>query len=306
MKNIPQKVTHRYLRHDKKFPHVWCPGCGIGTILGDFLRAVYSSGIKKDDIVMVSGIGCSGRMPVYVDFNTLHTTHGRAIAFATGIKFSEPRLKVVVITGDGDAAAIGGNHLIHAARRNIDLTVIIINNNIYGMTGGQASPTTPLGDYATTAPYGSIEPEFDLCELAESAGASFVARTTAYHTVEARQIFEAALNKKGCSVVETIAQCPVSYGKMNNQTSAIEMLKWQKKHTIPVKQYRKLDTEKKQGKLVRGILVDKDRKEFTARYDELVAQFNKKKDSSESEKRSEEKKHDETKEKAKKEKQEKK
>ncbi|MBS3767459.1 MAG: 2-oxoacid:ferredoxin oxidoreductase subunit beta [Candidatus Cloacimonetes bacterium] len=281
MKKIPQKVIHRYLRHDKKFPHVWCPGCGIGTILGDFLRAVYNIGIPKDEIVMVSGIGCSGRMPVYVDFNTLHTTHGRAIAFATGIKFSEPRLKVVVISGDGDAAAIGGNHLIHAARRNIDLTIIIINNSIYGMTGGQASPTTPLGDYATTAPFGSIEPEFDLCKLAESAGASFVARTTAYHTMEARQIFEAALNKKGCAVVETIAQCPVSYGKMNQQSSAIEMLKWQKENTVSIKSFDKLSPEKRQDKIVRGIIVDKDREEFTARYENLIKRLQKNESSKE-------------------------
>jgi len=273
MKNIPQKVIHRYLRHDKKFPHVWCPGCGIGTILGDFLRAVYNVGIAKDEIVLVSGIGCSSRLPVYVDFNTLHTTHGRAIAFATGIKFSEPRLKVVVITGDGDAAAIGGNHLIHAARRNIDITVIIINNSIYGMTGGQVSPTTPLGDYATTAPFGSIEPQFDLCRLVESAGASFVARTTAYHTVEARQIFEAALNKKGCSVVETIAQCPISYGKMNSQSSAVDMLKWQKDNTVSVKKFDKLSDKEKKGKIVRGILVDKKRKEFTERYEEILEKF---------------------------------
>jgi Pyruvate:ferredoxin oxidoreductase and related 2-oxoacid:ferredoxin oxidoreductases, beta subunit len=140
MKNIPQKVIHRYLRHDKKFPHVWCAGCGNGIILGDLLRAIYNLGLEKDDIAMVSGIGCSSRMPVYVDFNTLHTTHGRAIAFATGIKMAKPELKVIVITGDGDVSAIGGNHFIHAARRNIDLTIIIVNNNIYGMTGGQCSP----------------------------------------------------------------------------------------------------------------------------------------------------------------------
>ncbi len=270
MKNIPQKVIHRYLRHDKKFPHVWCAGCGNGIILGDLLRAIYNLGLEKDDIAMVSGIGCSSRMPVYVDFNTLHTTHGRAIAFATGIKMAKPELKVIVITGDGDVSAIGGNHFIHAARRNIDLTIIIVNNNIYGMTGGQCSPTTPVGKFATTAPYGSIEPNFDLCELAKCAGASFVARTTAFHTTEARQIFEEALQKKGCSVVEVISQCPVSYGKMNNMSSAVKMLELQRDNTLPIAAYEKLPEEKRAGKIVRGILHDVEKPEFIDQYQKLV------------------------------------
>lgn len=270
MKNIPQKVIHQYLRHHKKFPHVWCPGCGNGIILGDLLRAIYNLGIEKDDIVMVSGIGCSSRMPVYVDFNTLHTTHGRAITYATGIKFARPELNVIVITGDGDAAAIGGNHLIHAARRNIDLTVIIINNNIYGMTGGQVSPTTPPGSRATTAPYGALEQIFDLAELSHCAGASFVARTTAFHTIEARQIFEKAIQKKGFSVVEVLSQCPVAFGRLNNQSSPVEMLEWQKNNTIPIQAYEKLPPEKKEGKIIRGILYDEEKPEFTERYAQLV------------------------------------
>ncbi len=139
----PKSPIYDYLRYKKKFPTVWCPGCGIGTIMGAIIRAVMSLGYDKNDVVMVSGIGCSSRMPVYVDFNTLHTTHGRAIAFATGIKLAKPHLKLIVVTGDGDGLAIGGNHFIHAARRNIDITHILINNSIYGMTGGQYSPTTP-------------------------------------------------------------------------------------------------------------------------------------------------------------------
>ena len=270
MKNIPQKVIHQYLRHDKKFPHVWCAGCGNGIILGDLLRAIYNIGLEKDDIAMVSGIGCSSRMPVYVDFNTLHTTHGRAIAFATGIKMAKPELKVIVITGDGDATAIGGNHFIHAARRNIDLTIIVINNNIYGMTGGQCSPTTPIGKFATTAPYGSIEPNFDICELAHCAGASFVARTTAFHTTEARTIFEKALQKKGCSVVEVISQCPVSYGKMNNISSAVKMLELQRDGTLPITAFEKLPEDKREGKIVRGILYDVEKPEFIEQYQKLV------------------------------------
>src|SRR5512137_3015274 len=175
------RLTHKYLRHDKKFPHIWCPGCGNGIVLGALIRAIDRSGLKKVDLVLVSGIGCSGRMTVYADFNTLHTTHGRALTFATGIKLANPQLHVIVIMGDGDATAIGGNHFIHAARRNLNLTAIVVNNNIYGMTGGQYSPTTPYGATATTALYGNIEQAFSIAELAAMAGASMVARGTVYH-----------------------------------------------------------------------------------------------------------------------------
>ena len=169
-------LIYKYLRHDKKFPHVWCGGCGIGIMLGSLIRAIDHIGYTKDEVVLVSGIGCSGRLPVYVDFNTLHTTHGRALTFATGVKLAKPELHVIVIMGDGDATAIGGNHFIHAARRNLDLTAIIVNNSIYGMTGGQYSPTTPYGQRATTAIYGSVEHSFNISQLAVCAGAIFVAR----------------------------------------------------------------------------------------------------------------------------------
>ncbi|HKJ88351.1 MAG TPA: thiamine pyrophosphate-dependent enzyme, partial [Gammaproteobacteria bacterium] len=171
----------KYLRADK-LPHIWCPGCGHGTVLKSLIRAVDKSGFEKNDICMVSGIGCSSRTPGYVDFNTLHTLHGRAFAFATGVKMGNPRLKVIVVTGDGDALAIGGNHFIHACRRNIDLTVLVYTNAIYGMTGGQYSPTTPQEKIATTSRYGNIEPPFDTCKMAQASGASFVARGTAYHS----------------------------------------------------------------------------------------------------------------------------
>ena len=167
------ELRHRYLRHHKKFPHVWCPGCGNGIVLGALLRTVARLRLEKDDIVFASGIGCSGRMSTYVDFNTLHTTHGRALTFATGIKLAKPDLKVIAVMGDGDATAIGGNHFIHAARRNIDLTAIIINNQIYGMTGGQASPTTPYGARSTTSAFSNIEHAFSIAELAVAAGRDF-------------------------------------------------------------------------------------------------------------------------------------
>src|SRR6056297_4012169 len=166
---------YKYLREDK-LPHIWCPGCGHGTILNSLVRAIDDTEMDPDKTVVVSGIGCSGRAPGYLKFDTLHTTHGRAIAFATGIKLANPELNVIVLTGDGDGSAIGGNHLIHGCRRNIDHTVILFNNQIYGMTGGQFSPMTPEGANATTAPYGNIDRNFDLCSLSESAGATFVAR----------------------------------------------------------------------------------------------------------------------------------
>ena len=174
-------LRNKYLRHDKKFPHVWCPGCGIGIVMGSLIRAIDNTDLEKDEIVLASGIGCSGRLPVYVDFNTLHTTHGRALTFATGVKLAKPELSVITVMGDGDATAIGGNHSIHAARRNLDITAIIITNQVYGMTGGQFSPTTPYGAFATTASYGHVEHAFNIAELAVTAGASFVARGTVYH-----------------------------------------------------------------------------------------------------------------------------
>ena len=266
MANIPQRIVHEYLRHDKKFPHVWCAGCSNGIVLGAIIRAVASLNIDRNDIVMVSGIGCSSRMPVYVDFNTLHTLHGRSIAFATGVKLHKPHLKVIVVTGDGDCAAIGGNHLIHAARRNIDLKVVMINNNLYGMTGGQCSPTTPHNAYATTAPYGNIEPDFDICNLAMGAGASFVARTTAFHVQEMQSMIKDALQHPGFSLIEVVSACPVIYGRLNKKGGAAQMLKDFRDNSLTLAAVEKLPPEKVEGKIIRGILRKEIRPEFTAEY----------------------------------------
>jgi len=267
----PKSPVYEYLRYKKKFPTVWCPGCGIGTVMGAIIRAVMSLGYEKNDVVMVSGIGCSSRMPVYVDFNTLHTTHGRAIAFATGIKLVKPHLKVIVVTGDGDGLAIGGNHFIHAARRNIDLTHILINNSIYGMTGGQYSPTTPVGAFAYTAPYGNIEPDFDVVKLGIAAGASFVARTTVYHVVQMGKIIEKALKHKGYSLVDVISQCPVLYGRLNKMKSPVEMLRWQKEHTVDVRVAAKRSPEELKGKYIVGIFKDEpDMPEYVTEYQKLI------------------------------------
>lgn len=260
-------VAYEYLRSHKKFPHVWCPGCGIGIVLGSIIRAVDGLGLSKDDIAMVSGIGCSGRMSVYPDFNTLHTTHGRALAFATGLKLAKPQMNVLVVMGDGDALAIGGNHFIHAARRNIDLTAIVINNSTYALTGGQVSPTTPVGARTTTSWFGSIEPAFDVCRIAEAAGASFVARGTAYHVLELDKLITRAMQKKGFSVVEAISQCPVSYGRYNQMPSGVEMLKWQRENTVSASAAGK---DSARGKIVRGVLLDRDLPEYTEEYFKLV------------------------------------
>ncbi|MEW6400126.1 MAG: 2-oxoacid:ferredoxin oxidoreductase subunit beta, partial [Bacillota bacterium] len=212
---VHRSLVYDWLRHDKKFPHVWCPGCGLGILLGSLVRALAGSGLDKNQVVLVSGIGCSGRLPVYVDVGSVHTTHGRALTFATGIKLGNPELKVIVVMGDGDATAIGGNHLIHAARRNLDLTAIIVNNLTYGMTGGQYSPTTPLGAKATTAPYGHLEAPFDISALTMTAGASFVARSTVYHVTQLDNILSQAMTRRGFGVVEVLSPCHTNYGRQN-------------------------------------------------------------------------------------------
>ncbi|RLB07081.1 MAG: 2-oxoacid:ferredoxin oxidoreductase subunit beta [Deltaproteobacteria bacterium] len=263
------KLIHKYLRHDKKFPHVWCPGCGNGIILGALIRAIDRLGFTKDEIVLVSGIGCSGRLPVYVDFNTLHTTHGRALAFATGIKLAKPELTVIVIMGDGDAMAIGGNHFIHAARRNVDLTAIIFNNSIYGMTGGQYSPTTPYGMRASTAPYMNIEHDFKISELAVTAGAVFVGRGTVYHARLLDSLIEKALLKKGFGIVEVITHCHVQYGRQNKLGSAVDMMKWQRDNAISVEKAEKLSPEEKRGKIIIGVLVDRELPVYQDEYERI-------------------------------------
>lgn len=263
------KLIHKYLRHDKKFPHVWCPGCGIGIMLGALVRAIDKCGFEKDDVVLVSGIGCSGRLPVYVDFNTLHTTHGRALTFATGIKLAKPRLKVIVVMGDGDAVAIGGNHFIHAARRNIDLTAIILNNSVYGMTGGQFSPTTPYGMKSTTTSYSNIEHAFQISELAVTSGASFVARGTVYHAVNLDGLMRKAFLKEGFSVVEVIAHCHTQYGKLNKMGGPIEMLEWQRDHAVSVERAANMTPEDLKDKFLTGVLVDKDLPVYQREYERI-------------------------------------
>jgi len=263
------KLIHKYLRHDKKFPHVWCPGCGIGIMLGALIRAIDRVGYEKDEIVLVSGIGCSGRLPVYVDFNTLHTTHGRALTFATGVKLAKPSLKVIVIMGDGDAVAIGGNHFIHAARRNIDVTSIILNNSVYGMTGGQYSPTTPYGMRSSTTVYSNIEQSFKISELAVTAEAVFVGRRTVYHVKLLDSLIEKAVLKEGFSVVEVIAHCHTQYGRQNRLGTAVEMMEWQRDHAVTVEKAATMKPGELQDKIVIGVLVDKELPVYQDEYEKI-------------------------------------
>jgi 2-oxoglutarate ferredoxin oxidoreductase subunit beta len=238
-------------------------------MLGALIRAIDRIGFEKDEVVLVSGIGCSGRLPVYVDFNTLHTTHGRALTFATGVKLAKPSLKVIVIMGDGDAVAIGGNHFIHAARRNIDVTSIILNNSIYGMTGGQYSPTTPYGMKSSTTVYSNIEQDFKISELAIIAGAVFVGRGTVYQAKLLDSLIEKAILKPGFSVVEVIAHCHTQYGKQNRLGTAVEMMEWQRDHAVTVEKAATLKPEELQDKIVIGVLVDKELPVYQDEYEKI-------------------------------------
>jgi 2-oxoglutarate ferredoxin oxidoreductase subunit beta len=265
------RVHERYLRHSKKFPNVWCAGCGNGIVLSAIIRAVDDLALDKNEVAMISGIGCSGRMPVYADFYTMHTTHGRALAFATGLKMVRPWMRILVVMGDGDALAIGGNHFIHAARRNIGLTSIVINNQIYGMTGGQYSPTTPRHALATTAPYGHTEQPFPITDLAKAAGAAYVARSTIYHARELQGYVRDALSKDGFSVVEAVSYCHTTFGKLNGMGRATDMMRHLKEHSITLKQAEAMNPTEVEGKIVRGVWVDRDIPEYTRLYDQSIA-----------------------------------
>ena len=259
----------KYLRTEN-LPHIWCPGCGHGIVLKGLLRAVDKVGWEKNDIVVVSGIGCASRLPAYVDFNTLHTTHGRALPFATGIKMVRPNLNVVVVSGDGDALAIGGNHFLHACRRNIDMTLIIFNNYIYGMTGGQRSPSTPSGSRTSTTPYGNPHPTFDVLGLAKSAGATYVARSTAYHVKHTERMIKGAFEHKGFAVVEVLEDCPTAYGRRNKMRTPVEMLQRWKDVAVTFEKAEQMTGEELEGKTLIGLYYQVDRPDFAEEYGRMV------------------------------------
>ena len=243
----------KYLRI-QKMPTLWCWGCGDGVILKAFVRAIEKMGIKQDDVCVISGIGCSGRFSSYVDFNTIHTTHGRTVAYATGVKLVRPDKVVVCVAGDGDALAIGGNHTIHGCRRNIDITMIVINNFIYGLTNSQTSPTTPQGMWTVTQKVGNIDPTFDTCELAIASGASFVARETMLDPKKLEKMLIKALEHKGFSMMEVLSNCHINLGRKNKMVSAMENLEWIDNITTSKKKYDAMTEEDQLNLFPIGIL----------------------------------------------------
>jgi len=259
----------KYLRRDR-LPTIFCAGCGNGIAMNTFFNGMEMAEIDFENLILVSGIGCSSRIPGYVQCDSLHTTHGRPISFATGIKLANPQHDVAVFSGDGDAAAIGGNHLIHAARRNLNITVICINNSIYGMTGGQISPTSPRGSYGTTAPYGALERPFSLSDLVTAAGGTYVARWTTAHPLQLSNAIKKGFLNKGFSFIEVISQCPTYYGRKNRMKSPIEMLKWMKESSILKRKADKMEESELEGKIIVGEFQKKEELEFTDKLCKLL------------------------------------
>lgn len=247
----------------ERMPHIWCPGCGIGTTVNCFTRALLDSRVDLDKLAIVSGIGCTGRVAGYARLDSFHTTHGRAIPFATGLKLANPELQVVVYSGDGDLFAIGGNHFIHAARRNMDLKVVCVNNMIYAMTGGQTAPTTPGHATTSTAPYGAFEPAFNLVALADAAGASYVARWTTYHVKQLARSMEEVFNKKGFCFIEVLSPCPTLYQRRNKMGDGLDAMKYYKaasktRNGAPTGEC----SLSKDGEIIVGKFVDRDRPSY--------------------------------------------
>jgi 2-oxoglutarate/2-oxoacid ferredoxin oxidoreductase subunit beta len=251
-----------FLRTDR-MPHIWCPGCGIGTTVNCFTRALIESKVDLDHLALISGIGCTGRVAGYVKLDSFHTTHGRAIPFATGMKLANPKLNVVVYSGDGDLSAIGGNHLIHAARRNVDIKVICVNNLVYAMTGGQSAPTTPGKAITSTMPYGSYEPSFNLPHLVDAAGAVYVARWTTFHVRQLARSMSEAFKKKGFCFIEVLSPCPTLYQRRNKMGDGLDTMKYYKekskiRHGAPTPEVGLTLN----GEIVVGKFVDRDRPDY--------------------------------------------
>lgn len=265
----------KYLRKDM-LPHIWCSGCGNGIILNCFVRAIDELKIDLHKLVVVSGIGCIGRAAGYVNTNSFHTTHGRPVAFATGVKLANPNLEVVVISGDGDLFAIGGNHFMHAARRNIGIKVICSNNFNYGMTGGQQGPTTPLQAFTTT-PYGNIEHPFNLVHLAAASGATYVARWTTFHVRELTQSIERLLQKKGFCFIEVISPCPEIFGRQNKMATGLEMMEWFRRSSKVENFSDPSKAEVTSEKIVVGEFVDIDKISYEKLLQENIARINEEK-----------------------------
>jgi len=261
---------HDYLR-EQLFPHFLCPGCGHGIALRALLWAIDELDIDKDRLAFVSGIGCSGRLGAYIDANTFHVTHGRPLAFATGLKLARPDLEVIVITGDGDCLAIGGNHLIHACRRNLNITCMMLNNEVYGMTGGQVSPTTSSDRYTTTTPYGNHEPVFDACTLAEAAGAGMVGREITLQTPGLKDVLKKGLAHPGFSFIEVMSDCTEVFGRKNEMGNSAEMVLTQKASVRPDFLEDAVDQPFRPHQIKTGVLASNDRPEYAESYRRYVA-----------------------------------
>ncbi|MDD3467239.1 MAG: 2-oxoglutarate ferredoxin oxidoreductase subunit beta [Campylobacterales bacterium] len=260
-----------YLRLEK-MPTLWCWGCGDGVILKSVIRAIETAGWNMDDVCVVSGIGCSGRFSSYINCNTVHTTHGRTLAFATGIKLANPDKHVICVAGDGDALAIGGNHTIHAARRNIDINFIVINNFIYGLTNSQTSPTTPQGMWTVSQKAGNIDPTFDGCELAKAAGASFVARESMLDPKKLEKALVKGFQHKGFSYFDVLSNCHVNLGRKNKMESAMKNLEWIDSITTPLAKWEKLPAEEQKNMFPTGVLKhDESAKEYCDMYQEIIS-----------------------------------
>ncbi|HBN26909.1 MAG TPA: 2-oxoacid:ferredoxin oxidoreductase subunit beta [Desulfobacteraceae bacterium] len=264
----PEHPLNDLIRKDR-IPHIWCPGCGIGTVFSSCLTSMKNSGLDLNKFAMVSGIGCSGRAAGYLKLDSFHTTHGRAIPFATGLKLANTDLNVIVFSGDGDLFAIGGNHFIHAARRNMDITVICVNNFIYGMTGGQVAATTPRSAISTTTPFGNPESPFNLPLLAYASGATYVARWTMLHVRDLTESIGEALSRKGFSFIEIISPCPINYGRRNKKPP-MEILKMYQENTIIKNNANpaELDIDFERG-VILGKFLDRDRPTYTENYDKI-------------------------------------
>ncbi len=259
----------KYLRTDK-MPTLWCWGCGDGVILKSIIRAIDKLGWDMDDVCIVSGIGCSGRLSSYVNCNTVHTTHGRTIAYATGIKLANPDKHVIVVTGDGDGLAIGGNHTIHGCRRNIDLNHVVINNFIYGLTNSQTSPTTPQGMWTVTMQYGNIDPVFDACKLADGAGASFVARESVLDPKKLEKVFVEGFKHKGYSFFDIFSNCHINLGRKNKMGEAAQNLSWIDSISLSKRKFDALSKDEQKGKFPVGILKNEDEPEYCELYDKVI------------------------------------
>ncbi|MFO7880938.1 MAG: 2-oxoacid:ferredoxin oxidoreductase subunit beta [Kosmotogaceae bacterium] len=262
----------KYLRQDR-MPHVWCPGCGNGVIMKAFIDAVDKEELDPNRVAVVSGIGCSSRVTGYLNFNTMHTLHGRAIAFASGVKLARPEFKVVVMGGDGDLLAIGGNHFIHVCRRNMDITIIVFNNFIYGMTGGQYSPTTFEGMTASTAPYGNMESPFDAVKLALSSGATYVARSSIYNYTQMLQYIQKGIIHKGASIIDIATNCHTYFGRYNKMSEPVQMLEYIKNSVVSKEKAKDMSSEELEKKIITGEFIDVEKPTYNDKYQTLKKRF---------------------------------